>query len=44
MKISAKPLFITYIVIIVLMAVGMFAFGDNYSFYVHREDPANDEV
>ena len=44
MKISAKPLFITYIVIIVLMAVGMFAFVDNYSFYVHREDPANDEV
>ena len=44
MKISAKPLFIAYIVIIVLMVVGMFAFGDNYSFYVHREDPANDEV
>lgn len=44
MKISAKPLFIAYIVIIVLMVVGMFAFGDNYSFYYTRIDPTNDQV
>ena len=44
MKISAKPLLICYIVIIISVIVGMLAFGDDYSFYVKRVDPANDMV
>ena len=44
MKISIKPLLICYLIIVIAAAAGMFAFGDNYSFYVTRDDPANDEV
>lgn len=44
MKISAKPLFIAYILIIVAVIAGMFAFGDTYSFYYNRMDPTNDEI
>ena len=46
MKISVKPLLITYLIIVVAVAACLFAFGDNYSFYVSRLDEAygNDEV
>ena len=44
MKLSAKPLIICYLIIIIAVAIGMFSFGDSYSFYISRIDPANDEV
>ena len=44
MKISVKPLIISYIVIIVLMFVGLLTLGDTYSIYMVRVEPGNDVV
>lgn len=44
MKISAKWLFISYIIIMIAVILGMYFFGDTYSFYYNRMDPTNDEL
>ncbi len=44
MKISAKPLLISYILVLIVMVIGLFTVGDTYSVYITRVDPANDMV
>ena len=44
MKLSIKPLLISYLIIVIAVTAGMLAFGDTYSFYITREDTATDEV
>ena len=44
MKISVKPLIISYIIIIIAMIITMFSIGDTYSIYMLRTEPGNDTI
>lgn len=44
MKISAKPLLIWYLVVIILLVASIMTLGDTYSMYVYRESTVNDGV
>ena len=44
MKISVKPLLISYIIIIIAMVITLFSIGDTYSIYMLRTEPGNDTI
>ena len=44
MKISIKPLLISYIIIVIAMVVSLLTLGDNYTVYVNRHAESNDEI